>query len=55
MKRNLLIVEDEPEIAQALTITVGTVKNHIKNIYSKLNVHNRAQAIARSRDMGLIQ
>ncbi len=43
------------EIAQELYITVGTVKNHVKNIYSKLDVHNRAQAIARSREFGLIQ
>ena len=43
------------EIAQELHITVGTAKNHVKNIYSKLNVHNRAQAIARSRELGLIE
>jgi LuxR family maltose regulon positive regulatory protein len=42
------------EIAQALYIAVGTVKNHVKNIYSKLDVHSRAQAIARARDLGLI-
>jgi LuxR family maltose regulon positive regulatory protein len=43
------------EIAQALYITVGTVKNHVKNIYSKLNVHSRTQAIARARELGLIE
>ena len=43
------------EIGQRLHIAVGTVKNHIKNIYSKLDVHNRAQAIARSREFGLIE
>ena len=42
------------EIAQQLFITVGTVKNHVKNIYSKLDVHNRAQSIARARELGLI-
>ncbi len=42
------------EIAQELYIAVGTVKNHVKNIYSKLDVHSRAQAIARARDLGLI-
>jgi LuxR family maltose regulon positive regulatory protein len=42
------------EIAQKLYIAVGTVKNHVKNIYAKLNVHSRAQAIARSRELGLI-
>ncbi|UCC55006.1 MAG: response regulator transcription factor [Anaerolineaceae bacterium] len=43
------------EIAQELYIAVGTVKNHVKNIYSKLDVHSRTQAIARSREFGLIQ
>jgi LuxR family maltose regulon positive regulatory protein len=43
------------EIAQDLYIAVGTVKNHVKNIYSKLNVHSRAQAIAKSRELDLIE
>jgi LuxR family maltose regulon positive regulatory protein len=43
------------EIAQELFIAVGTVKNHVKNIYSKLNVHNRAHAIAQAREFGLIE
>jgi ATP/maltotriose-dependent transcriptional regulator MalT len=37
------------EIAKELVITIGTVRNHLKNIYAKLNVHNRVQAIARAR------
>jgi LuxR family maltose regulon positive regulatory protein len=42
------------EIGRELHITVGTVKNHVKSIYSKLNVHSRAQAIAQSRNLGLV-
>ena len=42
------------EIAGQLFIAVGTVKNHLKNIYGKLNVHSRTQAVARARRMGLI-
>jgi LuxR family maltose regulon positive regulatory protein len=42
------------ETALALHIAVGTVKNHLKNIYRKLDVHNRTQAIVRSRELGLI-
>jgi LuxR family maltose regulon positive regulatory protein len=42
------------EIADKLFIEIGTVKTHINNIYSKLNVHSRTQAIARSRDLSLL-
>jgi len=42
------------EIAGRLFITVGTVKRHTNNIYGKLQVHHRAKAIARARDLGLL-
>lgn len=41
------------EIATQLNITVKTVSNHISNIFSKLQVADRAQAIIRARDAGL--
>jgi LuxR family maltose regulon positive regulatory protein len=41
-------------IAQELCIALGTVKNHTKSIYSKLNVHSRTQAIACAREMEII-
>jgi len=42
------------EVALALHLALGTVKNHLKNIYGKLNVHSRTQAAARGRELGLI-
>ncbi len=42
------------EIAQALVITVETVKRHVGNILGKLRVNNRTQAGAQARKLGLL-
>lgn len=42
------------EIAAEFIVTVHTVKWHTKNLYSKLNVRNRTQALVRARELGLI-
>ncbi|MEM9462087.1 MAG: LuxR C-terminal-related transcriptional regulator [Myxococcota bacterium] len=42
------------EIAQALFISVGTVKRHLSNTYRKLGVGDRAAAVGRARSMGLV-
>ncbi|MBI3163855.1 MAG: response regulator transcription factor [Chloroflexi bacterium] len=41
------------QIAQRLTLSGKTIRNHITNIFSKLQVADRAQAIVRARDAGL--
>ena len=41
------------EIAQRLTLSGKTIRNHITNIFSKLQVADRAQAIILARDAGL--
>ncbi len=40
------------EIAQSLYLTVGTVKNYISQIYMKLNVSDRANAVIVFKKMG---
>jgi DNA-binding NarL/FixJ family response regulator len=41
------------EIAGQLVLSLKTVRNHVSNIFSKLQVADRAQAIIRARDAGL--
>ncbi len=42
------------EIAQELFVTIPTVKWYIKQIYGKLRVRSRVQAIVRARELNLI-
>ncbi len=41
------------EIADQLGLTLKTVRNHVSNIFSKLQVADRAQAVIRAREAGL--
>jgi DNA-binding NarL/FixJ family response regulator len=45
--------DKNPEIASRLAISLKTVRNHVSNIFSKLQVADRAQAILRAREAGL--
>jgi DNA-binding NarL/FixJ family response regulator len=42
------------EIAEKLFIAEGTAKNHVSNILSKLEARDRAQAVARAKELGLM-
>jgi LuxR family maltose regulon positive regulatory protein len=42
------------EIADRLVITVGTTKWHLNQIYSKLHVRNRTEAVALARALELL-
>jgi len=42
------------EIADALILATGTVKAHVHNIYGKLGVQSRTQAIARAGELSLL-
>ncbi len=43
------------EVARELFVSVGTVKSHTGNIYRKLDAKNRAEAIARARELKVLQ
>jgi LuxR family maltose regulon positive regulatory protein len=43
-----------PEIADELVVAVSTVRSHCKNIYGKLSVHKRWDAVQRAQELGLI-
>ena len=44
--------ENNASIAKALSISQKTVRNHVSNIFNKLQVADRAQAIVQARKKG---
>ena len=42
------------EIADELTVSVNTVKSHIRSIYKKLGVTNRRDAVRQAQERNLI-
>jgi len=43
------------DVAKMLSLSVGTVQTHIKNIYDKLSVHSRGEAVFEAHRRGLLQ
>jgi LuxR family maltose regulon positive regulatory protein len=42
------------EIAERLVVSINTVRHHTRNVYGKLDVNNRTQAIARAKELNLL-
>jgi LuxR family maltose regulon positive regulatory protein len=42
------------EMAQALFVSVNTVRSHLKSIYTRLNAHSRYEAVARAKELNLL-
>src|SRR5215831_20541423 len=45
----------DSEIAEALTVTVGTVKWYNRQIYNKLGVRNRTEAVTQAQQRSLVK
>ena len=43
-----------PEIARQLFVSLNTLRTHTKRIFTKLDVNNRAAAVRRARELGLL-
>ena len=43
------------EIARDLFVALGTVKSHVNNVYRKLGVANRTEAVTRARELRLLR
>lgn len=53
--RLLATGKDSQSIAEELTISANTVRTHLQNIFSKLGVHSKLEAVAVANARGLIR
>jgi ATP/maltotriose-dependent transcriptional regulator MalT len=50
----LAIGDSNKQIARRLSVSPNTIKTHLANLYAKLEVKKRAQAVQAARQLGLI-
>jgi LuxR family maltose regulon positive regulatory protein len=43
-----------PEIARQLSVSVNTVRTHMRHVEEKFSAHRRAGAVERARALGLL-
>ena len=54
MLRYLATNLSTPEIARELSLSVHTIRTHIRHLFAKLGAHGRTEAVARARALGLL-
>ena len=47
--------QSNADIARGLFLSAATVKSHLVHVYTKLDVGSRTGAIARARELGIIE
>lgn len=52
---NIALGYTNKEIADRLFVSVNTIKTHINNIYSKLDVNRRTQAVSKAKELKIIE
>ena len=43
-----------PEIARELSVSLNTIRTHMRNLYTKLGTHSRSETVSRARQLGLL-
>jgi LuxR family maltose regulon positive regulatory protein len=52
--RHIAAGQSNKKVMEELFLSLSTVKTHIRNIYSKLNVHSRTEAVIKARELNLL-
>ena len=53
--RHIAAGRSNAQIADAMYVSVNTVKTYVRTVFAKLDVSDRAEAVARGYEMGLIR